>query len=72
MLIGSPCGRMLSSNKRCEGIMDSALRAEDWERCPSCSALGQVAEETCSECSGEGWIFVRDQPPWMRKRKVGK
>ena len=60
----NPCGRILGG-KRCRGSMGGALQKTDWEECPSCLGSG------CSQCTGVGWIFVRDMP-WRRKPKQEK
>lgn len=41
------------NGEKCEGLFKSALREDDWERCPDCNGAG------CDQCSGEGWLVVR-------------
>jgi len=45
--------------KKCEGLFRSALREDDWERCPVCNGTGRVVDKACDQCDSEGWIVVR-------------
>ena len=57
------CRRVLDrKGKKCKGSISSAINIGDWEECPSCDATGTSGGETCTQCSGAGWIFVRGMP----------
>jgi hypothetical protein len=54
-----PCGRNVG-DKRCRGINQSALQANDWRECTVCNGEGYKAA-ICEACDGAGWVFVRNR-----------
>jgi hypothetical protein len=60
--INQRCGRTVNG-ERCGGAISSALNKDtDWEECPTCGATGDKGRVICAQCSGSGWLFVRDMP----------
>jgi DnaJ-class molecular chaperone len=49
---------VIRQGNRCQGMMRSALKPDDWVECPSCGATGRVKNGTCDKCAGEGWILT--------------
>lgn len=39
--------------KRCKGVVGSAMAPRDWEQCPHCNGIG------CKDCQSSGYLFVR-------------
>jgi len=46
------------NGEKCEGLFRSALREDDWEKCPACNGTGNVMDKACHQCNSEGWIVV--------------
>jgi hypothetical protein len=53
------CGRKVDGNM-CKGTVQSAIEENDWIDCPSCKTTGLDGIRTCRQCTGSGWIFVRN------------
>jgi hypothetical protein len=56
--INQACGN-IRRGRRCSGSWGSALAVGDWRECPSCSGTGHEGLVACSQCSGDGWLYVR-------------
>jgi hypothetical protein len=57
--IGKKCARPLPAEKKCPGIIRTAIDADQWSQCPSCLGSGRVDDNICEKCGGEGWVYVR-------------
>lgn len=57
--IARKCARPLPSGTRCPGVIRSALAKDEWSECPSCLATGHIDDTTCTQCRGEGWVYLR-------------
>ena len=43
----------------CNGSVKRAIGINEWAECQSCEATGWDDDNTCTECDGYGWLFVR-------------
>jgi len=61
IIVGSLCGRSYYG-KRCCGVISSAIQEKNWAECPSCQAEGWIGANSCAECDGTGWRYMRARP----------
>jgi DnaJ-class molecular chaperone len=57
--IGKKCARPLPAEKKCPGIIRTAIDADQSSQCPPCLGSGRIDDNICEKCSGEGWVYVR-------------
>lgn len=55
--INSRCLNIING-KRCRGKNRTSTQQSYWVECASCKATGWTGE-TCKQCDGTGWLFVR-------------
>jgi len=58
IIVGTLCGRSYDG-KRCGGVISSAIQEKVWAECPSCQAEGWIGRNSCAECDGTGWSYMR-------------
>jgi hypothetical protein len=56
--VGRRCSKILPGERRCPGVVRTAIEREEWLECPACAAGGAVGDAPCARCSGEGWIYL--------------
>lgn len=56
--IGKKCTRMTAADRRCPGLIRTAIEPKDWAECQLCHGTGRVAGASCARCDGDGWTFT--------------
>ena len=46
-------------DKKCKGLIRSALSPDDWKICTVCQGSGIDENDKCFSCQGTGWILSR-------------
>lgn len=56
--IGRKCARLTAPDRKCPGLIRTAIEPGDWSQCSLCHATGRAAGVTCPRCDGDGWIYI--------------
>jgi hypothetical protein len=59
-LINGQCAETVAG-KRCVGVNGSALSADDWKQCETCTGTGTNGKTRCGHCDGAGWLYARSR-----------